>query len=388
MEANNIPNDAAINYPLTVIFINRIDAWCRHLPDGVRHVLIAQYQTFLDERDRVGLNMRRLVEQRRNDCIRNQRQTVTDYRHVAENWRNRNNNWTQLFGQRIGNNPPDPDALDVAVATFQDQLNPAGEGPQLAGVRIGHINLNSLLTGDGGRPDKFDNLRIVLGAWNFGIFVVGESKVKGVNDNLLAVDGYRMFRLDRDYPGAAQNDGGLLVYIRNDLNVNLIQSGNRPVDNSLLQFIEVEVIQPHPNPNIRVVAVYNPPWGDHIEAMSNLLTDYRDAGPNIIILGDINIDVRGNQNQAYQNYFRANPRRFRQCIVAPTRPDSGTLIDHIYTKQANLGSVLESGVVRVEGFADHHLIYCTVGNAPHVGVPAPRSVRPSVQNKTSFCTIS
>ena len=120
-------------------------------------------------------------------------------------------------------------------------MDPAGEGPQLAGVRIGHINLNSLLTGDGGRPDKFDNLRIVLGAWNFGIFIVGESKVKGVNDNLLAVDGYRMFRLDRDYPGAAQNDGGLLVYIRNDLNVNLIQSGNRPVDNSLLQFIEVEV---------------------------------------------------------------------------------------------------------------------------------------------------
>ena len=369
MEANphNVPNNVA--YPLAEAFINDNGTWCRHLPQGVRDALINCDRERQAEETRLtargtglapGRMRDRLIGQRRDACTAQQREIIEAYIPVANNWRDRNNNWEQLRNQLLNNHD-----LNLAIRDFNDGLLP-NQGPQQAGIRIGHINLCSLITQDEhtGHADKFENLRIILGVFNFDIFVVGESKVKGIDDGLLAINGYAMVRLDRSYPGHAYNDGGLLVYIRNNLNYIIRNRQNRnregDPDNSLLQLIDLEVVRPH-LPNVRVVAVYNPPWGGHVQAMRRLLNDYRNVDPNIIILGDINIDILGNINQEFQDYFWNNPRSFRQCINAVTRPESNTLIDHIYTRRANFNQlILESGVVQIDGFADHELIFCTI----------------------------
>ena len=99
---------------------------------------------------------------------------------------------------------------------------------------------------------------------NFDVFVVGESRVKGVGRDSLQIAGYQLFRLDRDYPGESPNDGGLLIYVRDVLACRHVRSENRPLHNnfgtrvSLLQFIELELTFRFDV--VSIVAVYNPPW--------------------------------------------------------------------------------------------------------------------------------
>ena len=205
--------------------------------------------------------------------------------------------------------------------------------------------------------------------------MVGESRVKGIDDACFAIANYTMYRLDRDYPNnnnqspiSYANAGGLLVYVRNDVQVgNEWESRNNPDG---LQYIRLSLN--FNNQQICLVAVYNPPVGGHESAMvsvdqqrnptGGLLYDLRNIQQKVVVLGDINVDILGDENQDYQDDF--GRVGFQQHVGEVTRWDSGTLIDHIYSKIGG-NYIAEAGVIppgnnQLQGLGDHKLIYCTM----------------------------
>lgn len=348
-----IPYDT-IQYPIETVDIQNQKSWCQLLPEGVRRSLSDRYDKYMDSigifDNYEGTRGYSMLEQRERSCQEDQRDIMLEYRRAANGWNERNNNWRQVRQQRQLN----ANSFQELVQHLRGAVE-MGHGPQRRGLRVGHININSILN-----ICKFDNIRALLTASEFDVFAVGESKVKGVSDEFLNIEGYRLIRLDRDYPGYAPNSGGILVYVRGNLQVNVVQRENmlREGERSLLQLIELEL----PFQNVRIVAVYNPPMAENVKAMERVIEEYSDKEGNIVILGDININLRyPNPNSAYETDFKN--QGFRQIIDLVTRAKSNTLIDHIYFKQANFRPLIiaESGSEEMDGYADHDLIYCTLG---------------------------
>ena len=179
---------------------------------------------------------------------------------------------------------------------------------------------------------------------------------------------------------------------------NLPVYGNNGAIRSLLQYLDLEVQFGYNFPSIRVVAMYNPPYGGNRDAVlcvneqgnhSGLLPLFSNLPEDTVILGDVNIDICGNNYQDYQN-FVSNNLGFLQCIHEPTRIN-GTLLDHIYFKGRPQGQgafITEAGVIppgngfQLGGFADHKIIYCTVGNSQEQNFQTPQNIqtRPFNQN--------
>lgn len=326
----------------------------------VRGKLIALYDACEEKRGMLRNDNYRLHTQYQKICLEQQQKIIEKYTAACANWAESNGNGEDVWNARLQNN-----ALQNAVNALDVQQQELQQ-VQGQGIRVGHINVQSLL-----HIDKFQNLQIILNALGFHVFVVSETWVKGVDDQFLEIEGYSMQRLDRDY---VHNDdevskiqfncGGLLVYVRNDMQFEVLEKTNSVVRNeaqscvSLLQYIHLRVwVQGNQNSAANIFAVYNPPWGGHIHAMDNILYHISTANlQNVIILGDINIDILGGNNQEYR--IRFVQMGFQQHIEKVTRPASNTLIDHIYTRQQDNGLVNGKGVAALEGFADHNLIYC------------------------------
>ena len=191
-------------------------------PDaGVLRLLNAAHAEYLR---RAGLT-NRITAQARRQCKQDQIDILEPYRRACNMWMQRNNNWEAALQRRL----PRVDLPEQIQIYERDE-----QGPREIGIRVGHLNLDSLLTLDyaqnrQGTPDKFDNLEIMLNAFQLNVFIVGEAKIKGVDNARLAIPGYQMTRLDRDYPSHAENDGGLLLYVSNGINYNVQNMGNRPV---------------------------------------------------------------------------------------------------------------------------------------------------------------
>ena len=102
------------------------------------------------------------------------------------------------------------------------------------------------------------------------------------NDEVLGIQGYNIFRRDRNV-----NGGGVAVYVQNHIPVNM-----RPD----LMAADIEVIWlqmnlPHIKP-VLIGCVYRPPSAnvDYLNQMCLMLDQVFDLGHETYILGDTNID--------------------------------------------------------------------------------------------------
>ena len=67
------------------------------------------------------------------------------------------------------------------------------QGPQLmAGLKVGHVNIRSLLSLKRNEPYKFLNLQACLAELKYDVFVVGEAQVSAIDDSQLQITEYRM----------------------------------------------------------------------------------------------------------------------------------------------------------------------------------------------------
>ena len=151
-----------------------------------------------------------------------------------------------------------------------------------------------------------------------------------------------------------------MIYCRSELNTKLADYSKDNI--GTFEFLSIELKFTNAKP-IVVTAIYRPPSANvnmFFDEFESLVTALADPQPDLVFLGDFNID--------YLNSANSNSAQFRmitqslglgQLISQPTRvtPTNSSCIDHIYISPP--GFALEAGV-SVCGLSDHDLEYVTI----------------------------
>nr|CAH7739063.1 unnamed protein product [Callosobruchus chinensis] len=185
---------------------------------------------------------------------------------------------------------------------------------------------------------------------NFDIAAITETWLNdNITDNAVHVDGYQFFRNDRTWRG-----GGVGLYVGTSFTCSLIDV-NFSFQNSLeLLCCRLKVC----SNSCLVIVVYRPPHcplNDCIQNLDNILSFFTPQYDNIILLGDLNVDLL-NINNILNTCF--DSYGFIQIIDEPTRVTrhSSTLIDVIYVSKPDL--VMNKGTMNVAHISDHKLVFC------------------------------
>ena len=190
--------------------------------------------------------------------------------------------------------------------------------PSKDGLRIGHLNVNSVYS-------KLEEIATILdnNGQNFHVFGLSESKLNhSIPDTDLDIPGYNFIRQDK----AKQKETGLLIYYSQTLSIKRISK----LETYPLECVWIEIKLKHSKP-LSVCFLYRNPketndWFDRF----TLMMDAAEMLDNeIILLGDFNIDLFKHYEQWVKIYESYN---LHQLIDRPTREtdNTGTLIDHIY----------------------------------------------------------
>lgn len=102
-----------------------------------------------------------------------------------------------------------------------------------------HINVRSLLS-------KIDALRIDIEGSNIDILCISESWLhKYISDNLVSIDGYQLYRNDRDY----SRGGGTCIYVSKR---TYAESGNLVVNNKDIELQVIKITGNKKMPDVRI----------------------------------------------------------------------------------------------------------------------------------------
>lgn len=177
-----------------------------------------------------------------------------------------------------------------------------------------------------------------------------------INSKLIDISGYIPFRLDRKIQ---MKGGGLLIYIRNDLEADFLKS-ELDVSNQNIELMNV-IIKRKFQHWLCVSVVYIPPKAnlelalEYLDKVSNYIED---LGYEWILGGDFNVDLNFGNNTKPNRLLRnfASSHTLTQLINKPTRKckTKNSIIDHIYSNSTH--NIKDSGVIDY-GLSDHDLIY-------------------------------
>jgi len=224
------------------------------------------------------------------------------------------------------------------------------------GLTIAHLNTNGLL-------DKLYEIQILLYETNFDILAVTETHLTNdISDFEINVTGYSLVRKDREQGNCGW--GGTLLYYR----TNLQAFENKTFESFGLEVVLLEVLVK--SQKIVVASLYHPPrdYQSFLASFDKFLQPLWLKRNNIIILGDLNIDlsIENKRNCSIERRFKNIRTKYdlKNVINKPTRitNHSQTLIDHIITSRCRKTYFPNSVDI---GLSDHNLIYCFVDLLPN-----------------------
>ena len=243
--------------------------------------------------------------------------------------------------ETVESDQPNLDDIDLDLEGLKDLKSRNFHNPF-----ISHLNINSLRY-------KITELREILTKSNLEILTVSETKLDDqFPDNLFHVDGYHIFRRDRNSFG-----GGLMTFIKSD-----IPSRRREQFESThieMTCVEITISKR----KWAVISVYRPPRSS-INTFFSELTKFLDIiidnYDNLLILGDLNIDSSDSQDQginAFHDFCDVfdlrNLIKGKTCI---TKKHSSS-IDVILTNKKRLFK--NSGTIET-GVSDFHKMVLTM----------------------------
>ena len=214
---------------------------------------------------------------------------------------------------------------------------------------ISHLNIRSILP-------KMDEIQLNLGNHKNQILGLSETWLSGViSDVEIGIDGFRVFRRDRN-----RNGGGVLVYVplgikcvrRNDLERSDIEA--------LCLQLKLKV------GTLILCNVYRPPsapiaWFDSWEIMVENIVQ---AGDVVVMLGDFNCDMLGSDATVRRLDDTMSEYNLRQEISGPTRVTHGSqsLIDLLFTSNSDM--FVKVGKTEL-GLSDHCMVYGVIRAQEH-----------------------
>lgn len=193
-----------------------------------------------------------------------------------------------------------------------------------------HLNIRSLLKNSHNLKSYLDSLDCV-----FDIIALTEI---GMNADACAgiLDGYTFEYVK---PPDGSKFGGAGIFIKDNINYKVRPDMNSYLVNSK-DYVELVCIDIYsPDSTYTVLNMYrHPNKGSVAEFQSdleNIFQILKNEGKNVIILGDININLLKIQNDKIKDYINnLIINSYTPCLTLPTRitDSTATLIDHIYIK--------------------------------------------------------
>lgn len=226
---------------------------------------------------------------------------------------------------------------------------------------VGHLNIRSMNTG-------FHEFTSYVERYKFEILALSETWLsQDQPSHAFQIPGYNFIRKDRQARG-----GGIAMYIKKGLAFNKI---SLEFDSeNLFEFMCIEFV--FFSKKYFLISIYRVPSTNipqFNQKLEDLLTIITPLYENIIITGDLNINLLHNSVYTISLKNILNNFSLNQLIDRPTRIDShsATLIDLMITS-SNL-EVIDSNSVEIsEQITDHNLIYVSI-NLPKLQV-RPRLV--------------
>ena len=199
---------------------------------------------------------------------------------------------------------------------------------RVKGFKIVHLNIRSL-------PRKIDQLRLILTNSNIDIFTLSETWLhKKIDPHLIHIQGYKTVRLDRATSPAKKRGGGLLIYVKEDIDVQTQEQECMSSKDLEIQWIRIK--RPHSR-NILLANIYRPPGGNLNQAIKLLgkgINSIRKLNEELVILGDFNVDYSNKKSPSYKKVkFFEKANSLDQMINTTTRNTKKTssLLDVAFT---------------------------------------------------------
>ena len=175
----------------------------------------------------------------------------------------------------------------------------------------------------------------------FHILGLNETRLsKDITDPQVELEGFEIHRKDRDV-----NGGGVAIYVNSSISHNR----RYDIDDPLLEILAVEITPLHAR-NFIVIFWYRPPTPgndkESFEALRNILSAVDAEGKEIILIGDINCDLKNHKDgctksiKSIYSEFQFEQQINEYTRVAALEKDgashtSKTLIDHFATNHPN-----------------------------------------------------
>ena len=221
------------------------------------------------------------------------------------------------------------------------------------GLKLVHLNVRSL-------PKKMEQIRLMLSGANLDVITFSETWLKSyLHTQLVDLEGYKTFRLDRGANGRrSKRGGGLITYIHEKHASDSESLDDLNVSNEHIEAQWTFIHRPFCK-NIFVCNVYRPPSGDLNKAISHLddcLKTINLGKNNLFLLGDMNVNYINKKSLNFKklNFF-IQSNGLTQYINTTTRntDKSNSLIDIALT---NSKFICAAGTLD-HFISDHQPIY-------------------------------
>jgi hypothetical protein len=211
-------------------------------------------------------------------------------------------------------------------------------------LKAANLNVRSLLP-------KIDEVRYILHKTDIDILGVNETWLdSSIEDNIISIDGFNLFRHDRDRHG-----GGVCIYVRDTLQCKRITNTHN------IESVWLDVGKG--TDKYFIGSMYRPPSAGptYYDCILDELEDICRKDDHVILLGDLNFNYKLNED------LGSNPLHYietafdmQQLILEPTRvtSTSSSIIDIILTTKPSCHT--ESGSIDLS-ISDHKLVYTIIG---------------------------
>lgn len=182
------------------------------------------------------------------------------------------------------------------------------------------VSLNIQGTNQG----KFDQLSIDIASLDVKFVCISETWCKNESIDTFHLPG---FSVKSAYCRQLFARGGVAIWARNDMEVSGLDLSNYCQEKDF----EICGIK---YGNIVILNVYRTPdsnFNVFIGKIAIVLEKYCKRNRNLIMVGDFNVNLLANSREKHILLSVINSFNLFQLVMEPTRPISGTLIDHAYT---------------------------------------------------------
>ena len=223
------------------------------------------------------------------------------------------------------------------------------------GLKFCHLNVRSIV-------NKLDQFKIHFESSSFDVITISETWLtEDIDSCLLNMSDYQLLRADRETlrVNGVKKGGGLMIYVRNDLNFTLVHGANTNISCPDVEVQRLELCS-SVQKNILLFNVYRPPNGsvsNCLDRVESIIDNEEDLHfKELVLLGDFNLNFSTKSSPDTKKLVQwQNRRGLNQLIKTYTRSSkrSATIIDLIFT---NMENCKYSGVLNLH-ISDHQPVY-------------------------------